>query len=731
VNQVPFHASYAEVLVSAPFDHTFDYEIPKDCRISRGSIVQVPFGSRQIFGVVEATKATSTTPAAKLKAIENSIEWCQLSEADLRFIAWVADYTLTPRGMILKMVLSVPPAFEAEKPQLVYAVGDLSQSMTAKQQQVVTYLQDHQHGAAKTAIADGAQVSAAVVRTMIDKGMIKPVILKASCPQPDPAFNQMQYSADQQIVADTLMQAVEQGHYQPILIDGVTGSGKTEVYFEAIAAALKAGKQSVVLLPEISLTPQWLERFKKRFRVEPLKWHSHMTQAQRRRAYRLIARGEGKVIVGARSALMLPYAQLGCIIVDEEHESSYKQEEQVIYHARDMAVARAFHLDIPVVLVSATPSLETYVNAKEGKYCYLSLSQRHGGATLPNMELIDMRGILKPAREPRWISPALRHAMTEALAQQEQTLLFLNRRGYAPLTICRTCGERLQCPNCSAWLVQHKALERLQCHHCGFIQPKPKICPKCQETETFMACGPGVERIAEEVKTFLPDARLLIMASDAFDTTDELAKAIQHIQEGHVDIIIGTQIMAKGHHFPKLTLVGVIDADLGLSGGDLRACERTYQLLQQVAGRCGRAERQGYVFLQTYYPDHPVLQALCAHDRDAFLEQEVLMRRTAEMPPYTRLAAIIVSGKDSHFVEKWIKDFRRYAPQTANKEEPIEILGPVQAPLAVLRRYYRWRILVRSPKNFPIQKYIRDWKAAVTIPHSIKFQVDIDPISFM
>ena len=741
MNQAPFHAFYAEVLVTAPFDQTFDYRIPTDCLVSKGDIVRVPFGPRQIFGVVEATKQTSTTPPARLKTIDSVIDWCRLSAQDLQFIAWMADYTVTPRGMILKMMLSVPHAFEAEKPQLAYSLGDnslgnnslgdISQNLTPKQHQVLTYLQQQPQGVSKKEIAEGAQVSIAVVRTMIDNGIVKPIPVNAHCPQPDPKFNRMQYSHGQQGVADTLMQAVEQGGYQPILIDGVTGSGKTEVYFEAVAAALEIGKQSVVLLPEISLTPQWLERFKRRFGVEPLKWHSHMTQTQRRRTYRLIARGEAKVIVGARSALMLPYAHLGCIIVDEEHESSYKQEEQVIYHARDMAVARAFHLKIPVVLVSATPSLETYVNAKEGKYQYLSLPERHGGATLPNMELIDMRGILKTSKEPRWISPALRKAMVDAIAQQEQTLLFLNRRGYAPLTICRTCGERLQCPNCSAWLVQHKALERLQCHHCGFIQPKPKTCPKCQEPDTFIACGPGVERIAEEVKTFLPDARLLIMASDAFDTTEDLMKAIQYIQDGQVDIIIGTQIMAKGHHFPKLTLVGVIDADLGLLGGDLRACERTYQLLQQVAGRCGRAEHQGYVFLQTYYPDHPVLQALCAHDRDTFLEQEIQMRRIAEMPPYARLASIIISSKDPLIVEQWVKEFRRYAPQATGASEPVDILGPVQAPLAVLRRYHRWRILVRSPKNFPIQKYIRDWKAAIVIPSSIKFQIDIDPISFM
>ncbi len=368
------------------------------------------------------------------------------------------------------------------------------------------------------------------------------------------------------------------------------------------------------------------------------------------------------------------------------------------------------------------------MNAKEGKYTLLTLPNRHGGATLPTLELVDMRRHDKrPAGQPEFLSTALKSSLINAVEKGEQALLFLNRRGYAPLTLCRACGERLECPNCTAWLVQHNAIERLQCHHCGFVAKKPKTCSKCEEEDSFIACGPGVERIAEEVRSLLPDARLLIMASDAFETTADLVNAIEKIQRGEIDVIIGTQMMAKGHHFPKLTLVGVIDADLGLSGGDLRACEKTFQLLQQVAGRCGRAEKRGHVFIQTYYPDHPVLQALVANDKEAFMEQERLMRQTANMPPYSRLAALIISGPDPRAVEQWVRQLARQAPRIGG----IEILGPAQAPLAILRRQHRWRFLIQAPKNYPLQKYIQSWLASLECPRTLKLQIDIDPISFM
>lgn len=722
--------AYAEVLVTLPFGDVFDYRYPLNVPLQPGSIVQIPFGKRDLYGVVSVLKNKTSTPPHKIKDVISVVTWCALKEQDLAFLKWMSDYTMIPKGLVLKMFLSSPMAFEPEKPLYAYKISkDFSGSLTDKQRLVVKWFKGKTTAYSSADIQKGAGVSAAIVKGTLGKGALILVPFSTVSKNPDENYLKMSYSPEQQEVVESLSRAVAAQRYEAILVEGVTGSGKTEVYFEAIAQALRERRQSVVLLPEISLTPQWLERFEKRFGTEPVGWHSQMTPVQRRKAWQRIAKGEAPVIVGARSALMLPYLNLGLIIVDEEHETSYKQEESAIYHARDMAVARAYHLGVPIVLVSATPSLESYVNAKEGKYTFLKLPHRHGGATLPSLEIVDMRSHDKKATQGtiQFMATKVRAALVDAVSKGEQALLFLNRRGYAPLTLCRGCGERLECPHCTAWLVQHKSMERLQCHHCGFVAKRPKTCPKCEEEESFIPCGPGVERIAEEVKALLPEARVLIMASDAFETTADLVKAIERIQKGEVDVIIGTQMMAKGHHFPKLTLVGVIDADLGLSGGDLRACEKTYQLLQQVSGRCGRAEKKGHVLLQTYYPDHPVLQALVANDKGAFIKQEILMRQTAAMPPYTRLAALICSSQDQQLVEQWVRTLGRNAPRI----EGVEVLGPAQAPMAILRRYHRWRFLVRAPKNYPLQKYLKSWLATLEVPRQIKLQIDIDPISFM
>jgi primosomal protein N' (replication factor Y) len=671
LKQVQNHHEIAEVLLPVPFDHGFDYCLPPHHTIACGDVVKVPFGKRQLFGIVTELKAQSETPVEKLKWVEDKIDWVQLSPAESKFIDWMAAYTLAPRGAICKMVLSVPAALEPEQKR-----------------------------------------SRAVPLPKI----------------PDPLHTHLSFSAPQQQAVDVLKQAVDQECYQPFLLDGVTGSGKTEVYFEAIAAALMQGRQVLVLLPEISLTPQWLSRFQQHFGADPVVWNSDLTPTQRRHAWRHIARGEAKVVVGARSALMLPYEDLGLIVVDEEHDQSYKQEEGVIYHARDMAVAKASHLNIPVILVSATPSLETWVNATAQKYQHLKLPDRHGQARFPKLTSVDLRTHHAPLKQVGWLSEPLRQALNSNLERGEQSLLFLNRRGYAPLTLCRSCGHRLQCPNCTTWLVEHRSKNRLLCHHCGFSTVMSKNCPECQEEDSFVACGPGVERVAEEVTKSFPQARVLVMASDAVDTSVERAAKIQQILNHEVDILIGTQMMAKGHHFPMLTLVGIIDADLGLAGGDLRACEKTYQLLHQVAGRSGRAQHPGQVVVQTYHPTHPVMTALMGDQRDAFIDQELEMRRMATMPPFSRLAAVIVSGTDAAYVESFCRYFRRQAPDVPG----IEIFGPATAPLAVVRRRHRWRFLIKADKNRSVQSYLRHWlQAAGEIPSSLKLQIDIDPISFL
>ena len=530
-----------------------------------------------------------------------------------------------------------------------------------------------------------------------------------------------QLSPAQSAAADELIQA----HAGVTLLDGVTGSGKTEVYFEAIAACLKRGKQALILLPEIALTTQWLERFTERFGAPPGQWHSELTGLERRLTWRAVLRGDAKVVVGARSALFLPFRDLGLIIVDEEHEQAFKQEDGVVYQARDMAVVRGHLAQIPVILTSATPSLETMHNVETGRYRFLHLPDRHGVAQLPEVRLIDLRR--EPPPRQSWLSPPLREAVKATLERKEQALLFLNRRGYAPLTLCRACGHRLQCPNCSAWLVEHRYLGRLQCHHCGFESPPPPKCPACQAEGSMAACGPGVERVAEEAAALFPEAARLILTSDTASGPAKTAELLRMIADREVDLVIGTQIIAKGHHFPNLTLVGVVDADLGLSGGDLRAAERTFQLLHQVSGRAGRADLAGLVLIQTYDPSRPVMQALKAGDRDRFYALESDERRIAGMPPFGRLAAVILSGGDPDEVDRLGQHLARTAPH----QDGIHVLGPAPAPLALLRGRHRRRFLVKARRDVSLQPVLRHWLGGVKTRGDLALEIDIDPYSFM
>ena len=503
------------------------------------------------------------------------------------------------------------------------------------------------------------------------------------------------------------------------------GSGKTEVYFQAIAKALEMDGQVLVLLPEISLSAQWLARFRIRFGGDPAEWHSELTPARRRQTWRAVAEGHSRVVVGARSALFLPFSNLKLIIADEEHDTSFKQEEGVIYNARDMAIVRAQLGSIPIVLASATPALETLLNAEDGRYQTLQLPDRYGTAKPPTIETIDMR--VEKMNSQSWISPTLQKALSETFSENEQAMLFLNRRGYAPLTLCRTCGHRLQCPSCSAWLVEHRKIGQLQCHHCGYNTQLPNLCPDCKNEDSFAACGPGVERLAEEVVSLFPDIRTIIAASDNVTGPQAAAELVRKIEKHEVDLIIGTQIVAKGYHFPMLTLVGAVDADIGLTGGDLRAAERTHQLLYQVAGRAGRSTRHGRVIIQTYMPEHPVMNALQGGDRITFMAAESESRRQADMPPFGRLAAIIVSSRYEEVADATAARLSRLRPNANG----ISVLGPAPAPMALLRGKYRRRLLLKTTKEINIQRVIRSWLSIAEISKKARVQIDIDPYSFL
>jgi primosomal protein N' (replication factor Y) len=535
-----------------------------------------------------------------------------------------------------------------------------------------------------------------------------------------------EFTPDQGGAAAALRATVANGGYSVTLIDGVTGSGKTEVYFEAVADTIRTGRQSLILMPEIALTAQFLDRFAARFGTRPAEWHSQLTPRRRARTWRAVADGEVSVVVGARSALFLPYADLGLIVVDEEHDPAYKQEDGVHYHARDMAVVRGHIAKIPVVLASATPSVETEVNARRGRYARLALPERFGGARLPSVEAIDLRAERPPTG--RFISPTLAGAVKTALERKEQALLFLNRRGYAPLTLCRACGFRFACPNCDAWLVDHRFRKQLVCHHCGFAMPHPRECPHCHAVDSYVAVGPGVERLEEEVRALFPDARVLVLSSDLVASVERMREEFAEIAEGRFDIVIGTQLVAKGHHFPMLNLVGVIDADLGLANGDPRAAERTFQLLHQVVGRAGRDAGIGRGYLQTHQPEHPVMRALIAQDREAFYNAEIQARESAHYPPFGRLASLVVSGPDKHDTQSYARLLARVAPP----HDEVRVLGPADAPLSLVRGRHRLRLLIKAPRGFDLSAYLREWLAAAPkAKGSIKLDIDVDPQSFL
>ncbi len=722
--------SLVPVLLPLPLGRTYDYAVPTDMALRPGDWVTVPLGRRQEIGVVWDGAPDGAIDPVKLKPVIARLPLTPLAAANRRFVDWVARYTVSAAGDVLRMGMRAPGVFDPPRPALAYRradapiPGDLR--ITPARRRVLALLEDGPPRV-PAELAREAGCTPAVIRGLASAGVLEAVALAErmpfDLPQPDNA--EVTLSPHQQVAAEALRDSLGKGAYAAILLDGVTGSGKTEVYFEAVAEAVRQGRQVLILLPEIALSAAFIERFERRFGVSPALWHSDITGRSRRLTWQAVAEGSARVVVGARSALFLPYADLGLIVVDEEHDPAFKQEDGVVYHARDMAVARGRLDDFPVVLVSATPSLETQVNVDRGRYNRLHLPARHGGAQLPDIALVNL--LTDPPPRQCWLSPTVRAAVTETLAAGEQALLFLNRRGYAPLTLCRSCGYPMECPNCTAWLVEHRFTDELRCHHCDYRQRMPDVCPACGAEDSFAACGPGVERIEEETRALFPDAVIEVLASDTVTRPAELHAALARIRDGEVDIVIGTQIIAKGHHFPLLTLVAVIDADIGLEGGDLRAGERTYQLLHQVSGRAGRGDRPGRVLIQTHRPEHPVIKALAGGERDAFMQAEASAREQSRMPPFSRMAALIFSGREGLQVEAVANLVSRHRPEL----QDVRILGPTQAPMALLRGRHRQRMMVIAPREVNIQKVITDWLNPIKLPSSVRIQIDIDPYSFL
>jgi primosomal protein N' (replication factor Y) len=697
-----------DILVPVALDQAYSYRVPAGLDLATGDVVAVPLGPRECLGVVWAENPKPNPRLHnRLKDVADKLDVPPLKSELRSFVDWVSGYTLASRGMVLRMSLRMGERLGRGRERVgVRLSGPPPARMTAARARALALFRDGLTRA-KGDAAREAGVSAGVIDGLIDEGTLETVVLPPDpvAEPPDPDFAKPDFALGQLAAADILRTTVAQGGYTVTLLDGVTGSGKTEVYFEAVAENIRRKHQTLILMPEIALTAQFLDRFSARFGVRPAEWHSQLSPRTRARTWAAVAGNEVSVVVGARSALFLPYADLGLIVVDEEHDPAYKQEDGAHYHARDMAVVRGSIAKIPVVLASATPSVESEVNARRGRYRHLHLPERFGGAHLPAIEAIDMR------RE-----------------RKEQALLFLNRRGYAPLTLCRACGFRLQCPNCDAWLVDHRFRKRLVCHHCGFSMPPPAQCPNCHATDTFAPIGPGVERLEQEAAELFPGARILVLSSDLVESVERLRAELDDVAQGRFDLVIGTQLVAKGHHFPKLNLVGIVDADLGLGNGDPRAAERTFQLLHQVVGRAGREEGRGVGFLQTHQPEHPVMRALISGDREAFYSSEIELRERTHYPPFGRLASLVISANDRHSAESYGRSLALHAP----KDEQVRVLGPAEAPIAVVRGRHRFRLLVKSPRGFDLSAYLRDWLSKAPKPRgNVRLEIDVDPQSFL
>ena len=705
-----------------------DYRLPADMHAGPGSVVIVPLGPRKLPGVIwdEDVFGDESVEASKLRSVLEAVECPPVGPGLRHLVNWVADYYLTSHAAVLRMVLASSAAFSTSGTITEYRrTGFEPARLTPQRAAALDALEGAQGLVRELAVEAG--VSDAVIRGLIKAGAFEPITISVDSPLPEPFadFAVPQLNPAQAAAAKAMVDAVRTDGFDTFVLDGVTGSGKTETYFEAVAEAIRLGKQVLVLLPEIALTAPFLARFEDRFGVEPAVWHSNLRSTQRRRVWRAVAEGSAKVLVGARSALFLPFANLRLIIVDEAHETSFKQEDGVRYHARDVAVMRGRFEGFPVVLASATPALESRHMVAIGRYKGLEIPSRFGAAKMPEIKAIDLT-LDAPDRQ-HWIAPTLLKALEERVDRGEQSLLFLNRRGYAPLTLCRTCGHRFQCPNCTSWMVEHRLVRRLACHHCGHVMPPPEECPECRESDTLVACGPGVERISDEVNRMLPNARTIVATSDTLWSPEKAAEFVSRVESKAVDIIIGTQLVTKGYHFPELTLVGVIDADLGLEGGDLRAAERTFQQIAQAAGRAGRGEKPGEVFIQTRNPNHPVIAALVAGDRDAFYDAETEQRKSAGAPPFGRFAAIIISSEDEREAIEAARAVGGAAPQV----EGMHVYGPAPAPLAMLRGRYRQRLLVHAQRSIEVQTIIRAWLGGLQFPRGVRVGVDVDPYSFL
>ena len=715
------------VLTTAPLEGCLDYIAPPG-GVELGRFVEVPLGSRKVKGVIWGI-GEGVVDSSKLKMVARTFDIPPMRDEMREFLVRASAYTVTPLPAMLRLATRVPELGTPPSTISTYSLdGPPPAKMTPARIRVIDALRKNKQFSL-SALAKRAGVSTSVIKSLHAAGTLKRIesLRETEFPELSPDLQPVELNEAQTTAARALREAVSTNEFSATLLKGVTGSGKTEVYLEAVAESIRGGRQSLVLLPEIALTAQFLKRVKTKFGAMPGEWHSQVSQSERRRVWRKAAKGTVQLVVGARSAIYLPFKDLGLIVIDEEHDISYKQDDGILYNARDMAVLRASIAGASIVMASATPSLETWANARSGKYRRLDLPARFRNAALPEMNTVDMR--LENLESGRWISGALAIEIRSRLAIGEQSLLFLNRRGYAPVTVCRGCGHQIGCNYCDARMVEHRFRRLLMCHQCGATTQIPLECPDCEQEGKLAPVGPGVERLTEEVKFLFPNARITELSSDSAKSASAFRDLLDSIAHGESDIIVGTQMAAKGHNFPMLTLVGVIDADLGLNGSDLRAAERTFQLMQQVAGRAGRTGLRGLALLQTWQPEHPVMQSILSGDDEGFWRVEAAEREVAGVPPFGRFAGIVITGADESKVSELASELVRKSAILSRIG--AEVYGPAPAPIARIRGKVRFRILVKAAKTAPLQAALVKWQRQFKIPSGIRVSIDIDPFRFL
>ena len=718
---------------------TFDYFYNNLEELFIGQIVKVPFGAKKIiWGIISDKREEETDrPLKSIIEVSNNNPF---SGNFIAFINWVSEWTMANQGSILKLVFSVPNQFEKKNIKFGWiTASDIGKrtikevhpnlKITKNRSKILNLINKLQPISSKDLISRSGVSKTSILALEKEKVIFRKEIVQKgyenSFKLPWYKANMIDLNPKQKTASEYLINLIAQKKFNAVLLDGVTGSGKTEVYFQAILETLKLNKQVLVLLPEIYLSIEWSKRFKDNFGLFPLLWHSSLSNKERMKTWHEVNNGKINTIIGARSALFLPYKNLGLIIIDEEHDHAYKQEDGVLYNARDMALLRAKIEKIPIILSTATPSLETWTNVKKNKFSYIKLPERVGLAKMPEVNIIDMRKV--ETKHNNWISTILGNKISENLNNKELSLLFLNRRGYAPLKLCGSCGHRLGCKNCQSWLVEHRKKGLLLCHQCGFSKKFDNSCNNCGDKDCLISCGPGVERLDEEVKSKFPSIKSTIISSDTIKSPKIMKAIFDKIDNRKIDLIIGTQIISKGHNFKNLTLIGIIDADMSLSGGDLRASEKAFQVLHQVSGRAGRESKKGTVIIQTHDPENQVIDALKKNSRDYFLKIESENRENANLPPFGKLVSLILSSRDERKLIEFAHSLKMNAPQY----EKITILGPAPAPISLLRGNHRYRFLIKSHKNINIQKVIKNWIKKLKKPASIRLVIDIEPYSFL